>query len=440
MKRQLLLVSILAGLAQLAAFVKVWLTARVFGVSSELDGYQLALIAPTLVSGVLAGFLQTGLFPVRARLHQAGTLAQVAAFDRTVWWGYAALGVLFGVVLLGLSGWLSALLVPADQEGAWVAATSVMPLAACLVTISMVTDCTGYILAMRGSFLIAAGAPIANGMVGALVLALYPQWGLSGLMWSTLAGAAVQGVIVMCGLRQAGLRLCGPLSLSDGWAFVEMARLGAWILPGVVLSNLTVSLPQAWAASFGEGAVSAFGYALRLHSSAVQVLVMACSTLVLAKLSALVAAHDEAGVRRLLRQAVLASLVLGGLAVGGVATLGERVLLLVFGGRFDAGAAAQVSGLWLLLSVGLGFNLLGNVFGKLWQAQSRPMLMSVMAAASFAALYLGFRIFSGMLDAKSVPLAMTVSSITVVVLGFYFIKRRNLDGTPRDNKKDVVPV
>lgn len=422
MKKQLLLVSLLTGLSQLAAFFKLWFTAHVFGVSSELDGYNLALIAPTLISGVLGGFLQTGLFPVRSRIHQENIPAKVESFDRTVWWVYAGLGISLAFALLGISGGLGQALVPANQNAALMAFMTVMPVTACLVAVGMATDCTGYILAMRGSFLTAAGAPIANGIFGGLVLALWPDHGLNSLIWGTVGGAILQLLICVYGLRLTSVRLLAPLSWRDYRALKEIGKLGAWVLPGVVFSNLAVSLPPVWAAGFGEGAVSAFGYAYRLHSSAVQLLVMASSTLILARFSALVASGNTAEVSKLLRKAALVSLVLGIAAVLFVASVGEYTLRLLFSGRFDSVAAEQVTSLWMLLSFGLGFSLLGNVFAKLWQAQARPKLLSIMAGASFLTLCVSFFLLRNLTDEQSIAAALACSNISVVLLGLRFLR------------------
>lgn len=422
MKRQLLLVSLLTGLSQLAAFFKLWFTARVFGVSSELDGYNLALIAPTLISGVLAGLLQTGLFPVRSKIHQENDPSKVESFERAVWWMYAVLGALLAVALFGLSGWLGRVVVPEQQTATLTAFMTVMPIAACLVAIGMVTDCTGYILAMRGSFLTAACAPIANGMFGGLVLAFWPDKGLGSLVWSTVGGATLQLFICVYGLKLTSIRLFGPVSWRDHRAIKEIGALGVWVLPGVVFSNLAVSLPPIWAAEFGEGAVSAFGYASRLHSSAVQLLVMASSTLILARFSELVASGNTLEVSRLLRKAALTSMALGAIAVLCVAGAGENVLKLLFSGKFDAAAAEQVTSLWTLLSFGLGFSLLGNVFAKLWQAQSRPKLLSVMAGASFITLCTSFLLLKNVTNEQAIAAALTLSNLSVVLLGFKFLK------------------
>lgn len=422
MKRQLLLVSLLTGLSQLAAFFKLWFTARVFGVSSELDGYNLALIAPTLISGVLAGLLQTGLFPVRSKIHQENNPSKVESFERTVWWSYAALGAFLAVALFALSGWLGRVVVPEQQTATLTAFMTVMPIAACLVAIGMVTDCTGYMLAMRGSFLTAAGAPIANGILGGLVLAFWPDKGLGSLVWGTVGGATLQLFISLYGLKLTSFRLCGPISWRNYRGIKEIGTLGVWVLPGVVFSNLAVSLPPIWAAEFGEGAVSAFGYASRLHSSAVQLLVMSSSTLILARFSELVASGNFLEVNRLLRKATLTSMALGAFAVLCVAGAGESVLKFLFSGKFDASAAEQVTSLWTLLSFGLGFSLLGNIFAKLWQAQSRPILLSVMAGASFIVLITSFSLLKNVTDERSIAAALALSNLSVVLLGFKFLK------------------
>ena len=99
MKKQLAVIAVLTAASQISAFFKLWFTARIFGVGSELDGYNLALVLPTLISGIVAGFLQTGLFPVRAKLKVAGNPADVDAFERAVLWGIASVGVVFTILL-----------------------------------------------------------------------------------------------------------------------------------------------------------------------------------------------------------------------------------------------------------------------------------------------------------------------------------------------------
>lgn len=427
MKKQLAVIAVLTAASQISAFFKLWFTARIFGIGSELDGYNLALVLPTLISGVMAGFLQTGLFPVRAKLKVAGNPGDVDAFERAVLWGIASVGIVFTILLLlGSPAIVPAL---AGRAPATVIAAMgvAFPYLAILVALNMVGDCVGYLLAMRNRFSIAAAAPIANGIVGGLLLAAWPQGGLACLVLGTVLGLAAQVGICLWGLRSTGLRLSGPFPAVGRMRSLtkEMLLLGAWILPGVILSNLTVSLPPIWVASFGEGANSAFGYAYRLHSSVVQLLVMASSPVILAHFADLIASNEIAAVRAILGKAAVASAILGLLGVVLVGLFGAPVLGLIFGGRFDAEAASRVAHHWWWMTTGLAFLILGNVFAKLWQSQRRPRQMSIMAAVSLVTLVAAYSILRGVLGEFSIATAMSISAALMVVFSVPFLHLGN---------------
>jgi peptidoglycan biosynthesis protein MviN/MurJ (putative lipid II flippase) len=419
MTRQLAVIALLTAASQISALFKLWFTARVFGIGSELDGYNLALILPTLISGIVAGFLQTGLFPVRARLKATGSAGDVDAFERAILWGISAAGVALAMLLaLGSSA-----IVPALAGKAPIAVIDAMgaafPYLATLLALNMTGDCVGYLLAMRSRFAIAAAAPFANGIVGGLLLASWPEGGLASLVLGTILGLTVQVGICIWGLRSTGLKLRGPFPAAEHMRSLtrNMLSLGAWILPGVVLSNLAVSLPPIWVASFGEGANSAFGYAYRLHSSVVQLLVMASSPVILAHFADLVANNDVAAVRLFLRNTAAASAVLGVLGLTLIALIGAPLLDWVFGGRFDAEAASRVASHWWWMTTGLAFLILGNVLAKLWQSQQRPGQLSLMAGAGLITLGSTYLLLEGTLHEYSVAAAMSASAVVTTLMG-----------------------
>jgi peptidoglycan biosynthesis protein MviN/MurJ (putative lipid II flippase) len=418
MKKQLAVITVLTAASQISAFFKLWFTARIFGIGSELDGYNLALVLPTLISGVMAGFLQTGLFPVRAKLKVAGNLGEVDAFERAVLWGIASVGVVFTILLLLGSHAIVPALARRAPAAVVIALGAAFPYLTILVALNMVGDCVGYLLAMRNRFAIAAAAPIANGIVGGLLLASWPQGGLTNLVLGTVLGLAVQVGICLWGLRSTGLHLSGPFPTAERMFSLtkEMLLLGAWILPGVVFSNLSASLPQIWVASFGEGANSAFGYAYRLHLSAVQLLIMASSPVILAHFADLVASNKIAAVRVILGKAAAASAIIGIVGVILVGLVGAPLLRLIFGGRFDAEAASRVADHWWWLTAGLAFVILGNVFAKLWQSQRRPKQISIMAGVSLATLLAAYSMLREALGEFSVASAISISAVLMVVV------------------------
>jgi peptidoglycan biosynthesis protein MviN/MurJ (putative lipid II flippase) len=426
MKRQLLLVFLLTGLSQLAAFFKLWFTAKVFGLDSSLDGYNLALVFPTLISGILSGVLQTGFFPVRAQwaTQHNHDPDSIASFERTVLVGYGALGLAVTSLLAATIQYWTPLFGNNASPSAQAAMQQAASITVWLISLNLVGDCTGFMLAMRNRFGIAAAAPIANGLFGGMLLGLWPEGGLSNLLIGTLFGLAIQVSICLIGLKGGGFRFFGKwpeyVQIKKSWH--DMYTLGAWIIPGVVFSNIVVSLPPVWIASFGDGAVSAYGYAYRLHSATLQLLVIAGSTVILARFSQLVAAGDSTAVNDILKKASVASVILGGLALLLIWNLGVPLLEFVFDGRFDAVAAERVSQHWLWMTFGLGFSILGSVFAKLWQAQGRPKLISAFSALSLLTLTASYYLLRNSINEFSLGASLSLSATAVVLFGLCFLK------------------
>ena len=423
MRKQIAIVSAFTVASQLAALLKLWFTARIFGVGPELDGYNLALVLPALIAGVMAGVLQTGLFPVRARLKAAGDESAVATFERAVLLGMIVLGSIFSTLLLLGAPVIVEMLSISASDSVRSSLSFSFPVAALLVLLNFVGDCCGYFLAMRNRFAFAAVAPVANGILGAIFLAAWPEGGLLNLVVGTVLGLALQVCICLWGLKLIGFNLFGALptwrATKEFWR--EILSLGGWILPGVVFSNLVVFLPPVWVVRYGEGAVSAFGYAYRLHSSALQLLVIASSTVILARFSDLIAQNQFNLVRKIIIKAGVASAVIGLFASVAVWAMGAYLLQWIFGGRFDEEAATRVSSHWLLLTFGLPFAMLGNVFAKFWQSQTRPQLISIMAGISLLSLMVLHTLTNSFLKEFSLSTALSASAFSVVLCGMWFL-------------------
>lgn len=436
MKRELASITAVTALAQLAAFTKLWFTARLFGVGAELDGYNLGFVLPTLVTGVLSGALQTGLFPVYARLRLDKGAEAVTHFERLVLYGVLLLAASMSLVLVLFAPWIAEILA-ADAPSAVRKATAfVLPLAGLAICLNGTGDYLAYILALRGRYVIAAAAPIANALLGASMLAAWPEGGLLNLTLGTVLGVAVQAGICLDAAVRLGFQPLGTLrGLRERLGETkEMLRLGGWILPGVAFANVTASLPPVLLAAYGEGAVSAFGYAYRLHQSAIQLLVMAASPAILARFSDMVVRRDVVALSRLLQKAGWLAAIIGTAAVTFVWIAGALFLQSVFGtGRFDVEAASRVAAHWGWLSLGLAPALWGNVLAKSLQADSRPKLMSMLSGVGLFALWVAASMLAPSIGQYAVPAALAISSTIVTFLAWHavrrlLIKRRNMTG------------
>lgn len=404
--------------AQAAAFAKMWITASLFGVGSVLDGYFLALTAPTLIGGIVSGGLQTAIFPVRARLAERQGQEVAARFERSILAGVLLLGTILAFVVLLIMPVVIARVGESRSHMIQSSAIFVLPWAAMLVPLNAVGDTLGYFLAFRGRFPIAAAAPIANALLGAGLLLAWPEGGLLNLALGTVLGLILQVFICAWGLQKAGFIFAAPLAgvaeRINEWR--EMAYLCGWSLPGVAFSNLTVSLPPLMLAAYGEGAISAFGYAWRLHNVAVQVAVMAFSPVVLARFSSLVAQNAHREIRRLVRKGAQMAIGLGAMATVFVWLFGAPFLELVFQGKFDANAASHVAKQWLWLTVGLFPAVQGNVLAKLWQARGHARMLSFLAGVGLMAFVGTEWLLSKPFGEQAVSAGLSISSMVVFLL------------------------
>lgn len=420
MRRQLIIVSSLTAIAQVVGFVKFTITARLFGISPELDGYFLALTVPTLIFGVLGGLLQTSLFPVRAKLATEQGPLVVARFERSVLLILLVVGILgAGIsffVAPQLIKWSGVQLTPSVYE----AVLFVLPFAVLLIPLNAVGDGLSYLLAMRDRYPVAAAAPIVNALFGAALLALWPEGGLLNLALGTVVGLALQVAICLAGLVKTKFHLFGPLparnELRQEWQ--EMVRLSAWILPGIVFANIASTLPTVLIAAYGEGHVSAFGYAWSLHQYTIQLLVMAVSPVLLAHFANLVASGDEDGLRRLLVKGLWFSLITGVSAVLVVGCFGQSILSVIFQGRFDDIAASQVSGHWFWLSVGLAPAVLKVIYTKVWQARGLAWRVSLLNGLGLIVLFLTAQLFASTLGPHSIAVAVGALYLAVILAGW----------------------
>ncbi len=418
MKQQLIGVTFLAGISQIAALAKTWIVARQFGVGPDLDGYNLAFTAPAVIVGVISGSIQIGLFPICSQLRQESGEVATVRIERMVLVGVTALALLISLLLFAVNGLVGGWIARDATVGVVSATIFAMKFASAAVVLNVAGDLLGYQLAMRGKFMIAAAAPIANVVVSSAMLLAWPTLGLLNLVAGTTVGLALQVSIVALGAHVHGIRLFGDLPSRA--EFTPAARrilgLSVWMFPALLFSNVTNALPPMLLTRFGDGAVSAFGYAFRIHQSIVQLLVMAAAPVILARFSDLVARKEWATLDRLQRKALLAAAVIGLTAVVAVWVLGAPLLKLVFGnGRFDDIAVARVAKHWLCLTFGLGTAIFGNVLAKRIQASGGAPTLALLSFVGTAVLVLVTIAMRGVAGESSVSLALTLSSAVLTI-------------------------
>ncbi len=382
MKRTFVLITFITATSYGFVLLKSIVVAYYFGLGAELDAYYLALTLPTLLAGVLGGILQTGFFPVFARLSASGDRESARRFRATFLFGVVAVGMLGSIALSLASSPISTRLAQGASEAVVDATNYALAILAFTFASNSIADFLGYSLASASRFLVAAAAPAANALVGMVFLVAWPEGRLTNLVWGTVLGALAQIAILLIAARRAGVlaRNRSSYAFRDRAVWIEVFRLGLWILPAVIFTNILVASPPLLAADLGDGAVSAYGYAWRLHSMVMQVLVMAPSLLLLARFSELASLRDGTELARLLARGFAMTIGVSALALAWVWFVGHFAVQLAFGrGRFDSEAVTRVASLWTVMSFSLFLVVWGNTLAKLFQAWASPKFMSSVA-------------------------------------------------------------
>ena len=367
---------------QFAGFAKLLVIADYFGAGALLDAYYLGLVIPTFVAAVSAGILQTGFVPayVSARARADDAAAHTLGNFALTWAALALAGV--AALLTLMRGAAVPLLAhDASPETRGLLQSVFIPLM-WVAPLNGVADSGAILLNAEGRFAAAASAPLLNVIVGMIVLITCADMGVHALVLSLLAGLAVQVLVVLIAIRRAGIRLhlqlTFPLAISRALGGVALP-----VLISNVLGNLVPAFIQMIAARAGVGAISAMGYASRLHNSLVQAVVMSVSVVLLPHFARLTAEGRTEELRATLERVFAATLLFFAAAVVLVAASGPTVVrILLQHGSFTAANTQLVARVWLALTAGLFGATWGIFLARLFQAQKRPWVIAALACVS----------------------------------------------------------
>jgi putative peptidoglycan lipid II flippase len=419
------LVGVLATVAKLAGAAKVMVTARYFGAGDQLDAFVIAFLLPAFFTDIVAGSFGASFVPafIRVRADQGDAAARM--FART---GLAlVLGAMLGVsVLLAAGGpWLLPLLGSSFSAEKLRITTSLflalilwLPLSACIAVWRAVLNA-------NNAFALAAAAPLTTPI--ATIVFLYAaanRWNVYTLCWGTLAGVAVETLILGWGVHRLGIPI---LPAWRGWNPEMSAIRGQYIplLAGTMFAALCPLIDQAVAGSLGSGSVSALAYGTKLASVLAAISATAIATAVLPEFSRLAAHHDWSHLRHTVRvhSAVIVLLALP--AAGAIIWLSAPIVRTFFeGGAFDASATRVVTRIQQFALLQMPFAILFVVAGRLAVAISATAVMIRASLLTVAATAVGDLILSRTMGIAGIPLAGALAHAIALASLVYFLYRR----------------
>ncbi|MCY4081350.1 MAG: murein biosynthesis integral membrane protein MurJ [Caldilineaceae bacterium] len=262
--RSSFLVFFIFGLDKLTGFVKLLLTTRLFGTGPEIDAFATANQLPELLLALIAaGALSAAFIPVysgyltQARRREAESLAGTVLTLTLI-----AMGAACFLAILA-APWLVRVVLaphfPVETQLLTVQMMRIFLMAAGLISISGVL---GSVLHSHQHFLTPAlGRVLIDlGQITGMIL-LVPIWGVYGMAWGSVLGAALTILVQLPALARQRVRLRLQINLRlEGVREVlrlmgpRIVTLGAFQAVDLVFIRLASALPA--------GSIAAFHYAL----------------------------------------------------------------------------------------------------------------------------------------------------------------------------------
>jgi putative peptidoglycan lipid II flippase len=415
------LVGGLTAAAKLAGAAKVMATARFFGTGDALDAFLIAFLLPSFVSDVVAGSFTPTLVPVLVRAQATGGPLAAQRLARLAL-GFSAGLMLAAAAALALAGrWLLALAGSSFSPDKlhlsfllFLGLVVWLPMSACIATWRAVLNA-------NRRFALAAIAPLASPVILIVLLVAFAgRWGVVTLCLGTVAGVAVECILLALAIRRLGYSV---MPSRGAWKAPELKALRDQYFPlaaGVVVSSLGIVVDQSVAGRLGPGQVSALSYGNKLTTVLLAIVASGLSTAVLPMFSRLAAAKDWTRLRHsALLYSGAAILFMVPMTAALVAYSGPLVRILYQHGAFDVSAAQVVTEVQRFSLLQAPLAILVAVAGRLTVSLSANAVLLRMGIAGLitnAALDLILSRFLGVAGIALATTGVQVVSLLVLVL------------------------
>lgn len=444
-----LLVAASFGINKVLAILRQLIIARQFGLSAELDVFNVANNVPDMLYALISGgALAMAIIPV---------LSEVLTRDgrKTAWLVLSRVANFAFLITGGLSLLVGIFALPIVQSPLGIApgfSTSQQALVADLMRLNLVGtlifSMAGLLIAglqTNQHFLLPAVAPIlynVGQIFGAIVLAptkgvsilgiTLPAFGMGvhGLVYGVLIGSALYLLILIPGLLQYQFQWLPRLDLNHPDVHKILVMLGPRVA-GMLFYQLTFIVRDNFASHLEQGAVTALTYGWMIQQVPETLIGTALGTTLLPTISELFAKKELIQFKDTLRNSVRVILALAipsaVLLSAGIAPL----LALAFG--WDSSATQILLWSTRAFLVGLAGHCLIEVASRAFYAQQNALIPSIAAAANLGLYILFGFLFSGWLKAPGLgladSLAFSAQALILIVVLIWYMKKKETGGT-----------
>jgi putative peptidoglycan lipid II flippase len=411
-------------------FVKEILTARYFGISSQVDAFVVAFALVSIIPLVFAaGPLQSAFIPLFTRRREQGEVAWeffsrvtnlIAVFSVVV---TAALYIVltWSPSVLGLvaPGFTQAGVAHLREYTTWLLATIVLTSVG-VVFIS--------VLQVFGNFSAAALPPVLNNLVIIVAMAAFSRWvGIYSLVAGTMAGALLGFLWLLWAVRR--YRPAYRVTLALG---ADIKEFGVFLLPmGVLIfiDQLNALIQKTIVSSTGSGNIAALNYAYKLVGIPIGLFGMSFATVIFPTLALLISqkSRDDALVKEKITNGLnFLVYVLVPTTVFLMAFCVPVVRVVFQGGAFSAEATSKTAEALRIYALGIAGQTLIVYFHRICFAcgdSSGPLKIGIVNALFHLLWCILFVRWFGYLG---IPLATTVYAYLYCAMLLVFILSRHV--------------
>jgi putative peptidoglycan lipid II flippase len=416
---------IAAGLAvKIAATLKEFTVAGVYGRSDAMDAFLVAFLVPNLLINLIAESMNQALVPtlIRVRIHQGHACAQKLLSSSMLWMCAMLTAVSLAMALLARV-FFPLIGSNFDANKLGLALRLFYALLPVVVVSGIASNCTA-VLNMFDSFALPALAPLVTPLsILAGALLLHGRFGIWALVYATMFGALVHAGLVAWMMDTHGFRF-----RLHWYGATEPAREVARQYGPVLLSSVVASggllVDQAMAAMLPAGSVSALVFGNRFVSVIVTLLAGAVSSAVVPHFSAMIAHSDWKRCRDTLRTwarlTALASVPIAGLLIVSARPL---VRITLQHGAFGPNDTKVVTSVLAMYAIQVPFFVVSRVFYRFIVAMRRTDLVLYCGVLNLV-LDIGLNfILMRYMGVAGIALATSLWSISTLMFLWYWSRR-----------------
>lgn len=370
--------------SQLLALARDRLLAAVFGAGPTLDLYYAAFRVPDFIFATVASlFSLYALLPILSRLEREGEGAVGGFLRSTLAIFFMGMSVVAAVAFM-LAPWLAPLVAPGIVHDP-VAAGELVTLMRILLLQPILLGASNTIAALtqlRHRFVLYSVSPLLYNLgiiFGAVVL--YPLWGVAGLAWGVVLGAAMHlGVQLPYFISERPRGVAMPW-LEFRAAIGEVLFLSVPRTLALSARQLSLLVLTAIASWFAAGSIAVFTFAYNLQSVPLTIIGVSYSVAAFPTLARLFAAgqrdefaaYIEAAVRHIIFWAIPATVL--------IIVLRAQIVRVVLGsGAFDWAATRLTAAALALFVVSLVAQSLALLVARVYYAageSKKPVIFGV---------------------------------------------------------------